>query len=80
MRKIRSKEIAMIFQDPISALNPLQKIGDQLLEAVFLHQRLKKEEAMDLAIGRWEMWGFPGRRSASRTFPTSTAGGCSSAL
>ena len=37
MRKIRSREIAMVFQDPISALNPLKKIGDQLTDAVFLY-------------------------------------------
>ena len=41
LRKIRSREIAMVFQDPISALNPLQKIGDQLAEAVLLHQNLQ---------------------------------------
>src|SRR4030042_434403 len=49
LRQIRSREIAMVFQDPISALNPLQKIGDQLVEAVVLHQNLRRSEAMELA-------------------------------
>jgi len=75
MRKIRSKEIAMVFQDPISALNPLKKIGDQLLEAVFLHQNLRKEEAMDLAIRRMGDVGIPRPEISIQNFPHQYSGG-----
>jgi oligopeptide transport system ATP-binding protein len=75
MRKIRSKEIAMVFQDPISALNPLKKIGDQLLEAVFLHQTLRKEEAMDLAIHRMGDVGIPRPEISIQNFPHQYSGG-----
>ncbi len=75
MRKIRSKEIAMVFQDPISALNPLKKIGDQLAEAVFLHQHLSKDEAMDLAIRRMGDVGIPRPQISIRNFPHQYSGG-----
>jgi oligopeptide transport system ATP-binding protein len=75
MRKIRSREIAMVFQDPISALNPLKKIGDQLTEAVFLHQSLSKEEAMDLAIRRMGDVGIPRPEISIQNFPHQYSGG-----
>ena len=75
MRKIRSREIAMVFQDPISALNPLKKIGDQLTEAVFLHQSLGKEEAMDLAIRRMGDVGIPRPEVSIQNFPHQYSGG-----
>ncbi len=75
MRKIRSREIAMVFQDPISALNPLQKIGDQLTEAVFLHQSLSKEEAMDLAVRRMGDVGIPRPEVSIQNFPHQYSGG-----
>jgi ABC-type dipeptide/oligopeptide/nickel transport system ATPase component len=75
MRKIRSREIAMVFQDPISALNPLKKIGDQLTEGVFLHQTLSKEEAMDLAIRRMEDVGIPRPEVSIQNFPHQYSGG-----
>jgi oligopeptide transport system ATP-binding protein len=75
MRKIRSREIAMVFQDPISALNPLKKIGDQLTEAVFLHQSLRKEEAMDLAVRRMEDVGIPRPEVSIQNFPHQYSGG-----
>jgi oligopeptide/dipeptide ABC transporter ATP-binding protein len=75
MRKIRSREIAMIFQDPISALNPLKKIGDQLTEAVFLHQSLRKEEAIDLAVRRMEDVGIPRPEVSIQNFPHQYSGG-----
>jgi oligopeptide transport system ATP-binding protein len=75
MRKIRSREIAMVFQDPISALNPLKKIGDQLTEAVFLHQSLRKEEAIDLAVRRMGDVGIPRPEVSIQNFPHQYSGG-----
>ena len=75
LRRIRSREIAMVFQDPISALNPLKKIGDQLIEAVFLHQKLSKAEAMELAIRRLVDVGIPRPEVSINNFPHQYSGG-----
>ncbi|NLB32881.1 MAG: ABC transporter ATP-binding protein [Tissierellia bacterium] len=48
--KIRGKEIAMVFQDPMTSLNPLKTVGKQVLESIELHQNLKGEEAKKLAV------------------------------
>ena len=50
MRKIRGNEISMIFQDPMSSLNPVLSVGDQLTEAIILHQGLSQKQAMDHAV------------------------------
>jgi oligopeptide/dipeptide ABC transporter ATP-binding protein len=75
LRKIRSREIAMVFQDPISALNPLQKIGDQLVEAILLHQSLKRSEAVDLAARRMADVGIPRPEVSINNFPHQYSGG-----
>ncbi len=75
MRRIRSREISMIFQDPISALNPLRKIGDQLTEAVFLHQKLSKSEATDLAVRRMADVGIARPEVSIENFPHQYSGG-----
>jgi oligopeptide/dipeptide ABC transporter ATP-binding protein len=75
MRRIRSREIAMVFQDPISALNPLKKIGDQLTEAVFLHQKISKAEALELAARRMGDVGIPRPEVSIQNFPHQYSGG-----
>jgi len=75
LRRIRSREIAMIFQDPIAALNPLQKIGDQLIEAVLLHQNMSKASAMELAIRRLGNVGIPRPELCIHNFPHQYSGG-----
>ena len=47
-RKMRGKDMAMIFQDPMTSLNPLFKIGDQITEAILTHHKIKKEDAKSL--------------------------------
>jgi len=62
MRKIRGQRISMIFQDPMTALNPIAKIGDQISEVIKLHNRISKEEAAARATRMLEMVGIPGDR------------------
>jgi peptide/nickel transport system ATP-binding protein/oligopeptide transport system ATP-binding protein len=46
MRKIRENDISMIFQEPMASLNPVYTIGEQISEAIILHQKLNKEKAL----------------------------------
>ncbi len=62
MRKIRGNDIAMIFQDPMTSLNPVLTVGDQIMEVVRLHNNMSKFEAMDKAREMLEMVGIPGER------------------
>src|SRR5699024_12677426 len=51
MRKIRGKQIAMIFQEPMTSLNPLFTIGDQMTEAVFINEKISKRDAKEIVVG-----------------------------
>lgn len=59
MRKIRGNEISMIFQEPMTSLNPVFRIGDQIIEAIKLHQDLTKQEAHDKAVSMLKLVGIP---------------------
>ncbi len=58
MRKVRGSEIAMIFQEQMTSLNPVYTIGDQILEAILLHQRVTADEAVEIAIRALEEVGM----------------------
>ncbi|MBR1496734.1 MAG: ABC transporter ATP-binding protein [Oscillospiraceae bacterium] len=74
MLEIRGKEIAMIFQDPMSALNPLMTVGEQIAEVVATHDKsLSKHEAEQKAIEMMEMVGIVGSRAVE--FPFQFSGG-----
>lgn len=62
MRKIRGNQISMIFQDPMTALNPALTIGEQVSEVIRLHQKLSREEAMNRACQMLEMVGITAER------------------
>ena len=62
VRKIRGNDVAMIFQDPMTSLNPVMTVGDQIMEVVRLHNDISKFEAMDKAKEMLELVGIPGER------------------
>ena len=79
LRAIRGNEISMIFQDPLSSLHPFYKVGNQLVEAIQVHQDVD-DEAATRARGRAARPGRdPGRRSgASASTRTSSPAACAS--
>jgi len=62
MRKIRGHKVSMIFQDPMTALNPIMKVGEQIAEVIKLHNDLTWHEANARAVKMLEMVGIPGER------------------
>lgn len=62
LRKIRGSAISMIFQDPMTSLNPVHRVGDQIMEVVQLHTKLSKAEATVRAMEMLEMVGIPANR------------------
>ena len=73
MLKIRGNKIAMIFQDPMTALNPLMTIGDQILEVLLLHNDYGKEQGQTRVVEILELVGIPGERYAE--YPHQFSGG-----
>ena len=73
LQKIRGKKVSMIFQDPMTALNPVIPIGDQIAEVITLHEKVSKAEAQKRALDMLQMVGIrPERYSA---FPHALSGG-----
>ena len=73
MRKVRGKEISMIFQDPMTALNPVDTVGEQIAEVIYLHQNVSKKESWRLAGEMMESVGIPAERYSD--FPHQFSGG-----
>src|SRR5258708_18220155 len=69
LQKLRGAHLAMIFQDPMTALNPVRSIGDQLIEAVPAHASLSRAEARDRAIGLLIRVGIPAPERRMRHYP-----------
>jgi oligopeptide/dipeptide ABC transporter ATP-binding protein len=75
MVDIRGNRISMIFQQPQSSLNPVFRVGDQLSEAVILHQDVSKDEARERSIELLRMVGIPEPESRARAYPHELSGG-----
>jgi peptide/nickel transport system ATP-binding protein len=75
MRKIRGNEISMIFQEPMTSLNPVFTIGNQLIEAILLHQDLSKGEAINKAIEMLKLVGIPAPDKRIHDYPHQLSGG-----
>lgn len=75
MRRIRGNDIAMIFQEPMTSLNPVYTIGDQITEAIRLHQRRGRRQAFELAVEMLELLGIPEPRQRMRNYPHQMSGG-----
>ncbi|PYG90264.1 peptide/nickel transport system ATP-binding protein [Ruminiclostridium sufflavum DSM 19573] len=73
IRKIRGEEISMIFQDPMTALNPIDSVGKQIAEVIYLHKKVSKREAMKLAADALELVGIPKERM--NEYPNQFSGG-----
>ena len=75
MQKIRGKKIALIPQDPMTSLNPLYTVGNQLLEIIELHQGVKGKEAEKLAIDALERVKIPDAKEKLKSYPHEFSGG-----
>lgn len=73
MEKIRGNDVAMIFQDPMTSLNPVMTVGDQIAEVIEVHEKINKAEATKRAKEMLELVGIPGDRSVE--YPHQFSGG-----
>ena len=70
LQRIRGKEISMIFQEPMTSLNPVYPVGKQVQEAILLHQKVSKEEAKQRVIDIFRAVGIPAVSYTHLTLPT----------
>ena len=75
LRKVRGAEIAMIFQDPMTSLNPVQKIGSQIIEQIAEHEGLPDQQARERTIELLERVGIPRARERVDNYPFEFSGG-----
>jgi peptide/nickel transport system ATP-binding protein len=75
MRRIRAKEIAIIFQEPMTSLNPVYTVGDQIAETIRLHEGLSRREAMNRAVEMLRLVHIPTPERRVRDYPHQFSGG-----
>ncbi|MDR1253415.1 MAG: ABC transporter ATP-binding protein [Oscillospiraceae bacterium] len=75
LRKIRGDQLSMIFQEPMTSLNPVYRIKDQLLESIKIHMHLPKEKALERALEVLNLVGIPSAEKRMNDFPHQMSGG-----
>jgi oligopeptide/dipeptide ABC transporter ATP-binding protein len=75
MRRIRGKEISMIFQEPMTSLNPVYTCGEQIIETLVLHERLDRPKARERAIEMLQLVGIPAPEQRVDEYPHQMSGG-----
>ena len=74
-REMRGNDMAMIFQEPMTSLNPVYRIGDQIVEAIRTHEKISKKEALTRAIDLLRKVGIPSPEARVRDYPHQMSGG-----
>ncbi|MDP5350054.1 MAG: ABC transporter ATP-binding protein, partial [Paracoccaceae bacterium] len=75
MRALRGAEMAMIFQEPMTSLNPVFTVGDQIAEAIMLHQKVSADQAFRDAVALLDRVGIPSPDRRARDYPHQLSGG-----
>lgn len=75
LRQLRGADVAMIFQEPMTSLNPVFTVGDQIAEAIMLHQKVSRDQAFKDAIALLDRVGIPSPDSRARDYPHQLSGG-----
>lgn len=75
MRDVRGNEISMIFQDPMTSLNPVYKVGNQIMESIRTHQKVSKKEARKVALDMLKLVGIPEAEKRIDMYPHEFSGG-----
>jgi oligopeptide/dipeptide ABC transporter ATP-binding protein len=75
LREIRGARIAMVFQEPMTALNPVFTVGDQIAEVVRIHSKSSRREAWERAVEMLQIVGIPGPAQRAREYPHQLSGG-----
>ena len=75
MRKIRGNDISLIFQEPMTALNPVYRVGDQIVESIMLHEKISKKEANEKSVEMIKNVGIPRAEEIAKSYPHELSGG-----